>query len=247
MAHDEKDPVPPAGTLSAGQLQSLLKMEPKTLGAIQIVIGILILCLSASVLQIHEVHFTGDVALFLIVVIQVTLSGSVLVHSGRRPTLFWVKCVLVLHLISAAFATAALGLMSKHLPYRQDSYHCEHCRKLELHAVLLIDGILGTLVIFLVLELLICITAMLFGLSVLAAGGSQAPSQGPVYPQTRPPPVPAVPAVQATQAFPAAAAAEPSQQVAVVVTEPDSEQVEDISTPPTEPQVEPMESVATDP
>uniref|UniRef100_A0A3Q4MZD5 Si:dkey-81h8.1 n=1 Tax=Neolamprologus brichardi TaxID=32507 RepID=A0A3Q4MZD5_NEOBR len=56
--------------------------------AIQIVIGILILCLSASVLQVHEVHFTGDVALFLIVV---TVSGSVLVHSGRRPTLFWVS------------------------------------------------------------------------------------------------------------------------------------------------------------
>uniref|UniRef100_A0A3Q3ND74 Uncharacterized protein n=1 Tax=Mastacembelus armatus TaxID=205130 RepID=A0A3Q3ND74_9TELE len=56
--------------------------------AIQIIIGALILCLSASVLQIHEVHFTGDVALFLIVV---TLSGSVLIHSGRRPTLFWVS------------------------------------------------------------------------------------------------------------------------------------------------------------
>ncbi|XP_035489372.1 uncharacterized protein LOC118310500 isoform X3 [Scophthalmus maximus] len=222
--------------------------------AIQIIIGALILCLSASVLQIHEVHFTGDVALFLIVVIQVTLSGSVLVHSGRRPTLFWVKCMLVLHLISAAFATAALGLMSKHLPYRQDSYHCEHCHRLELHAVqhcfrkctglieqkckLLIDGILGTLVVFLVLELLICITAMLFGLSVLAAGGTQAPSQRPVYPQTRPPPVPAV--------QPAPAAAEPSQ-VSVVVTEPDSEQLEDISTPPTEPQVEPIESVKTEP
>uniref|UniRef100_A0AAZ1WYX0 Uncharacterized protein n=1 Tax=Oreochromis aureus TaxID=47969 RepID=A0AAZ1WYX0_OREAU len=239
MAHEEKNPLPPAGTLSEGQRQSLFKMEPKTLGAIQIVIGILILCLSASVLQVHEVHFTGDVALFLIVVIQVTVSGSVLVHSGRRPTLFWVKCVLVLHLISAAFATAALGLMSKHLPYRQDSYHCEHCRKLELHAVLLIDGILGTLVIFLVLELLICITAMLFGLSVLAAGGSQAPSERPVYPQTRPPPVPAMETVQAVQS--ARAAAEPTQ-VAVVVTEPDSEQVEDISTPPTEPQVEPIET-----
>ncbi|XP_031612490.1 uncharacterized protein LOC116333401 isoform X4 [Oreochromis aureus] len=237
MAHEEKNPLPPAGTLSEGQRQSLFKMEPKTLGAIQIVIGILILCLSASVLQVHEVHFTGDVALFLIVVIQV-------------------KCVLVLHLISAAFATAALGLMSKHLPYRQDSYHCEHCRKLELHAVqhcfrkctglieqkckLLIDGILGTLVIFLVLELLICITAMLFGLSVLAAGGSQAPSERPVYPQTRPPPVPAMETVQAVQS--ARAAAEPTQQVAVVVTEPDSEQVEDISTPPTEPQVEPIET-----
>lgn len=40
--------------------------------AIQIIIAALILCLSASVLQIHEVHFTGDVALFLVVVIQVS-------------------------------------------------------------------------------------------------------------------------------------------------------------------------------
>ncbi|KAM6974544.1 uncharacterized protein LKV04_016172 isoform 2-T2 [Tautogolabrus adspersus] len=255
MAQNDKDPMPPVGNLAPGQLQSLLKMEPKTLGAIQVVIGGLILCLSASVLQIHEVHFTGDVALFLIVVIQVTLSGSVLIHSGRRPTLFWVKCVLILHLISAAFATAALGLMSKHLPYRQDSYHCEHCRRLELHAVqhcfrkctglieqkckLLIDGILGTLVIFLVLELLICITAMLFGLSVLAAGGARSPSQRPVYPQSRPPPVPAVESVPAVYVAPAVA--EPSQ-VEVVVTEPDSDQMEDISTPPTEPQVEPIEA-----
>ncbi|KAK7898144.1 hypothetical protein WMY93_018997 [Mugilogobius chulae] len=168
--------------------------------------------------------------------------GSVLIHSARKPTLFWVKCVLVLHLVSAAFATAALGLMSKHLPYRQDSYHCEHCRRLELHAVqhcfrkctglieqkckLLIDGILGTLVIFLVLELLICITVMLFGLSVLAAGGRQAGSQRPAYPQTRPPATPAVTTVQATPPQ-----RSPSQvsQVAVVVTEADSEQVEDLS------------------
>ncbi|XP_041665564.1 uncharacterized protein LOC121524303 isoform X2 [Cheilinus undulatus] len=269
MSQNDKDPVPaPVGNLSPGQLQSLLKMEPKTLGAIQVVIGGLILCLSASVLQVHEVHFTGDVALFLIVVVEVTLSGSVLIHSARRPTLLWVKVVLILHLISAAFATAALGLMSKHLPYRQDSYHCEHCRRLELHAVqhcfrkctglieqkckLLIDGILCTLVIFLVLELLICITAMLFGLSVLAAGGTRTPSQRPTYPQSRPPHVTPVPTPQAAQPAPvvqaipavhvAPAAAEPSQ-VEVVVTEPDSDQVEDISTPPTEPQVEPIEAV----
>lgn len=256
---NDKDtvPVPVFRALSPGQLQSHLKMEPKTLGAIQLVIAALILCLSISVLNVHELHFYGDISLFLIVAVQVTVSGSVLIYSAIRPTLCWVKCVLVLHLISAAFATAALGLMSKHLPYRQDSYHCEHCRRLELHAVqhcfrkctgliemkckLLIDGILGTLVIFLVLELLICITVMLFGLSVLAAGGRQAGSQRPVYPQTRPPPAPTVSAAPATPLQHS-----PTQQVAVVVTEADSEQVEDLSTPPTEPQVEPIEVTTPD-
>ncbi|KAK0133555.1 hypothetical protein N1851_030927 [Merluccius polli] len=247
MGIDSQDPLPPTGNLNSGQVESYHKMEPKTLGAIQIIIGALILCLSASVLQIHEVHFTGDVALFLIVVIQVTLSGSVLVHSGRKPSLFWIKCVLVLHLISAAFATAALGLMSKHLPYRQDSYHCEHCRRLELHAVLLIDGILGTLVIFLVLELLICITAMLFGLSVLSAGGTQSMGQRPVYPQTQPPAAP-VHVTAAPTTLPVVPQVLPSgPQVAVVVTELESEQVEEeVTTPPTEPQVVPIEIISAD-
>uniref|UniRef100_A0A672G0V7 Uncharacterized protein n=1 Tax=Salarias fasciatus TaxID=181472 RepID=A0A672G0V7_SALFA len=93
MAEEEKDPKPVAGSLSDGQLRSHNKMEPKTLGAIQIVIGALILCLSASVLQIHEVHYTEDVYLFLVVV---TFSGSVLIHSGRRPKLFWVSWPLPL-------------------------------------------------------------------------------------------------------------------------------------------------------
>ncbi|XP_029519157.1 uncharacterized protein LOC115131515 isoform X4 [Oncorhynchus nerka] len=232
MGLKSQDPLPPTSNLTSGQVGSFQKVEPKTLGAVQIIIGCLVLCLSASVLQLHEIHFTGDVAVLLIVVLQLILSGSVLVHAGRKPSLFWVKCTLVLHLISAAFSTAALGLMSKHLPYRQDSYHCEHCRRLELHAVLLIDGIIGTLVIFLILELLICITAMLFGLSVLASSGGMQSSSGtqrPAYPQTRPPAGP--PAVQAA-----------ASQVAVVVTEPDSDQVEEVSTPPTDPQVEPIEA-----
>lgn len=46
-----------------------------------------------------------------------------------------VKATLVAHLVSAAFSTAVLGLLSRHLPYRQDTYHCEHCRRLEIYSV----------------------------------------------------------------------------------------------------------------
>uniref|UniRef100_A0A3P9LB21 Si:dkey-81h8.1 n=1 Tax=Oryzias latipes TaxID=8090 RepID=A0A3P9LB21_ORYLA len=88
MAQTDKDLIRDTDTLSEGQLQFHLKMEPKTLGAIQIVIGALILCLSISVLHIHEVHYKRDVALVLVVV---TSSGSVLIHSSRNPSLFWVS------------------------------------------------------------------------------------------------------------------------------------------------------------
>uniref|UniRef100_A0A3Q2YL45 Si:dkey-81h8.1 n=1 Tax=Hippocampus comes TaxID=109280 RepID=A0A3Q2YL45_HIPCM len=72
--------------LFSGSLMILDKMLFRF--AIQLVIAVLLLCLSMSVLRVHEIHFTADVALFLVVVI---LSGSVLIHSGRRPTLFWVS------------------------------------------------------------------------------------------------------------------------------------------------------------
>ncbi|TSK28310.1 hypothetical protein Baya_2497 [Bagarius yarrelli] len=59
---------------------------------------------------------------------------------------------------------------------------------------LLIDGLLATLVLFLVVELIICIVAILFGLSVLAKGGLHLPgvvhvsnvSGSPAPPQPRP-------------------------------------------------------------
>uniref|UniRef100_A0A667XIT4 Si:dkey-81h8.1 n=1 Tax=Myripristis murdjan TaxID=586833 RepID=A0A667XIT4_9TELE len=89
MGIDSMGPRTVVGSLSPGQLESYQRMEPKTLGAIQIIIGALILCLSASVLQIHEVHFTGDVALFLIVL----LIHCRLFH-GRSPSLFWVSLSL---------------------------------------------------------------------------------------------------------------------------------------------------------
>uniref|UniRef100_A0A671UG18 Si:dkey-81h8.1 n=1 Tax=Sparus aurata TaxID=8175 RepID=A0A671UG18_SPAAU len=102
MVQNDKDPVPAVGNLSPSQLLSLLKMEPKTLGAIQIIIGALILCLSASVLQIHEVHFTGDVPLngnhlfkMKLMDLDISFENFSYIYSacGRRPSLFWVSLI----------------------------------------------------------------------------------------------------------------------------------------------------------
>ncbi|KAJ8273620.1 hypothetical protein GJAV_G00103680 [Gymnothorax javanicus] len=224
MGIDSEDPLPPEGGLTTKQVRTFLKGEPKTLGGVQIIIGVLVFCLSITLL--HEpIHFTGDLAVLVVVSLQVILSGSAFVHAGRIPTLFWVKTSLVLNLVSAAFSTAALGLLSKHLPYRQDSYHCLHCYRVENYTLIIIDGVLGTLVLFLVLELVICITAMLYGLSVLSNGALQMTAGTRVV---------NVPRIQ-VQSQPQAPPHVPPQ---VVVQAPPPRP----ASPPSEPQVEPVET-----
>ena len=68
---------------------------------------------------------------------DLTLSLSLLLSLSLSlyTTVSQLKAMLVVHLVSLAFTTAALGLLSKNLPYRQTSYHCEHCRRLEIFTV----------------------------------------------------------------------------------------------------------------
>ncbi|KAF7686475.1 uncharacterized protein si:dkey-81h8.1 isoform X1 [Silurus meridionalis] len=256
MGTEYQAPPQPAANLTTRQVKTFQKMEPKALGSIQIIIAVLCLCLSISVLQIYyEVHFTPDLIVVVVIVVQILASGSILIHAGRFPSLFWVKATLAVHLVSAAFTTAALGLLSRHLPYRQDSYHCEHCRRLEIYAVqqycfkkcsnmiertckLLIDGFLTTLVLFLVVELIVCIVTVLFGLSVLTKGGLHLP--GVVQHIEGPPARPVLP-------HPEVAPAQVEVVEEVMVPEaahaPET-QLTEASTPPTEPQVEPIDSIA---
>ncbi|XP_064201496.1 membrane-spanning 4-domains subfamily A member 15-like isoform X1 [Anguilla rostrata] len=262
MGIDSEDPLPAEGALSTKQVRAFLKGEPKTLGAIQIIIGVLTLCLSVTLLQ-EPIHFLGDVKVLIVVFVQLTMSGSAFVHAGRKPSLFWVKTSLVLNLVSAAFSTAALGLLSKHVPYRQYSYHCEHCRKLENYTVIMIEGVVGTLILFLVLELLICITGMLYGLSVLANGalqlavGSHLLSRPQSQPADPPPPrdpepqvtagtrVVTIPNIQVQAPPQAPPQASPQAPPQVVVQAPPQVVVQAPSprpaSPPSEPQVEPVE------
>ncbi|XP_051519513.1 uncharacterized protein LOC127420925 isoform X1 [Myxocyprinus asiaticus] len=254
MGIESQGPTRPAGNLLPNQMRTFQNVEPKALGSIQIIIAVLCLCLSITILQLYEeVHFSPDVIVVVVIVVQLLVSGSILIHAGRFPSLFWVKATLVAHLVSAAFSTAVLGLLSRHLPYRQDTYHCEHCRRLEIYAVqqhcykkctytvernckLLIDGFLATLVLFLVVELTICIVTILFGLSALAKGGLQLPGFG-----------------QHSALFQPEAATPNQPQVEVMVSEvepmperepePKSEPTEEIPSPPTEPQVAPIDSI----
>lgn len=48
------------------------------------------------------------------------------------PLFLQITAMLVFHLVSLAISIAAIAMLSNHLPYRQNMYHCEHCSELEL-------------------------------------------------------------------------------------------------------------------
>ncbi|XP_028819980.1 uncharacterized protein LOC114770325 [Denticeps clupeoides] len=247
MAADLQNPTP--GSLSRRQLKTYGRMEPKTLGVVQVLIGILTLCLSVSVLMVYELtlySFIFEIILLLVAVAQLIVSGLILIFSGIWPSLSWVKATLVVHLISLGFTTAAVALLSQHLPYRQDTYHCDHCRQQEIEVAqqhcfkkctytveknckYVIDGLLSTLLLFLVIELLICIAAILVGVRILVMGRAQ---PGAVQPAV---------GVETLDEVAEAAAS----QVEVVVAEVAEVELEGPFegklTPPMEPQVEPVE------
>ncbi|XP_063042246.1 uncharacterized protein LOC134436826 [Engraulis encrasicolus] len=257
MGLDSQTPSPPTGDLKVQQVHTYLRLEPKLLGAIQLLIGVLTLCLSSNLLQIRELHFRTDIVILLLISLEIIVSGSILIVTGLKPTLLWLKSMLGVHLVSLAFTTAALGLLSKNLPFRQLSYHCEHCRRFEIFSVVssddtvdrgtriavtriefynaefrgsqvLIDGILGTLVLFLIVEFVICIVCILFGLSVLGELDIQLPG------------VPQILTTPPAQAQPVTATPTQTPQVSVVVTEPTPEAV---PTPSPEPVPEPVRPV----
>uniref|UniRef100_A0A671N4V8 Uncharacterized protein n=1 Tax=Sinocyclocheilus anshuiensis TaxID=1608454 RepID=A0A671N4V8_9TELE len=92
MGIESQGPTRPAGNLTPKQVKTFQKVEPKALGSIQIIIAVLCLCLSITILQLYEeVHFSPDVIVVVVIVVQLLVSGSILIHAGRFPSLFWVS------------------------------------------------------------------------------------------------------------------------------------------------------------
>uniref|UniRef100_A0A4W4HBX5 Uncharacterized protein n=1 Tax=Electrophorus electricus TaxID=8005 RepID=A0A4W4HBX5_ELEEL len=92
MGIESQGPVRLIGKLTPVQVKIFQKVEPKALGSVQIIIAVLCLCLSVCILQIRdEIHFSPDLIVVVVIVVQLLGSGSILIHAGRFPSLFWVS------------------------------------------------------------------------------------------------------------------------------------------------------------
>ncbi|XP_055067033.1 uncharacterized protein [Misgurnus anguillicaudatus] len=165
------------------QIKAFKKAEPKTLGAVQIVIGFFTVILSTIVYKLHY-HIQREIIILIINGAQLVITGIILVHTGRRPSKRLVLTTIVLQLLTAAFDVVGFGLMARHIPFRGESYYyrdTEWCCD-PLHSVwaccgegerggqkeFLVNGILGTLIGVLVLACIIGLVVSLFGVYSLS-------------------------------------------------------------------------------
>ncbi|XP_039506718.1 uncharacterized protein si:dkey-7j14.5 isoform X1 [Pimephales promelas] len=170
-------------SLYVSQIKAFKSAEPKTLGAIEIVIGVLTVILSSVVYKLHY-HIQREIIILIINGAQLVVTGVLLVHTGRKPTKCLVLTTIVLQLLTAAFDIVGFGLMARHIPFRGESYYyrdTEWCCD-PLHSVwaccgegekgghkeFLVNGILGTLIGFLVLACIIGLVVSLFGVYALS-------------------------------------------------------------------------------
>ncbi|KAG9276653.1 uncharacterized protein si:dkey-7j14.5 isoform X1 [Astyanax mexicanus] len=170
-------------SLYPSQMKAFKSAEPKTLGAVEMIIGTLTVILSTIVYKLHY-HIQREIIILIINGAQLLITGIVLVHAGRKPTKCLVGTNIVLQLLTAAFDIVGFGLMARHIPFRGESYYyrdTEWCCD-PLHSVwaccgegergghkeFLVNGILCTLIGCLVLACIIGLVVALFGVYALS-------------------------------------------------------------------------------
>ncbi|XP_026795844.1 uncharacterized protein si:dkey-7j14.5 isoform X3 [Pangasianodon hypophthalmus] len=147
-------------SLYPSQIKAFKSSEPKTLGAVEIIIGLLTVTLSTIVYKLHY-HIQREVIILIVNGAQLMLTGIVLVHTGRRPSKCLVGTTIVLQLLTAAFDIVGFGLIARHIPFRGESYYYRDTE-------FLVNGILGTLIGSLVLVCIIGLVVALFGVYALS-------------------------------------------------------------------------------
>ncbi|XP_026855771.1 uncharacterized protein si:dkey-7j14.5 isoform X1 [Electrophorus electricus] len=170
-------------SLYASQIKAFKSAEPKTLGAVEIIIGALTVTLSTVVYKLHY-HIQREIIILIVNGAQLIITGILLVHAGRRPSKCLVGTNIVLQLVTAAFDIVGFGLIARQLPFRGESYYyrdtewccdprhsvwncCGEGEK-EGHKEFLVNGILGTLIGSLVLACIIGLVVALLGVYALS-------------------------------------------------------------------------------
>ncbi|RXN20325.1 nucleoside diphosphate-linked moiety X motif 17 isoform X2 [Labeo rohita] len=128
--------------------------------AIEIVIGVFTVILSSIVYKLHY-HIQREIIILIVNGAQLVITGVVLVHTGRKPSKCLVLTTIVLQLLTAAFDIVGFGLMARHIPFRGESYYYRDTE-------FLVNGILVTLIGFLVLACVIGLAVSLFGVYALS-------------------------------------------------------------------------------
>ncbi|XP_022529308.1 uncharacterized protein si:dkey-7j14.5 isoform X2 [Astyanax mexicanus] len=147
-------------SLYPSQMKAFKSAEPKTLGAVEMIIGTLTVILSTIVYKLHY-HIQREIIILIINGAQLLITGIVLVHAGRKPTKCLVGTNIVLQLLTAAFDIVGFGLMARHIPFRGESYYYRDTE-------FLVNGILCTLIGCLVLACIIGLVVALFGVYALS-------------------------------------------------------------------------------
>ncbi|KAF4102860.1 uncharacterized protein si:dkey-7j14.5 isoform X2 [Onychostoma macrolepis] len=147
-------------SLYASQIKAFKSAEPKTLGAIEIIFGVFTVILSSIVYKLHY-HIQREIIILIVNGAQLVITGVVLVHTGRKPSKCLVLTTIVLQLLTAAFDIVGFGLMARHIPFRGESYYYRDTE-------FLVNGILVTLIGFLVLACVIGLVVSLFGVYALS-------------------------------------------------------------------------------
>ncbi|XP_026855772.1 uncharacterized protein si:dkey-7j14.5 isoform X2 [Electrophorus electricus] len=147
-------------SLYASQIKAFKSAEPKTLGAVEIIIGALTVTLSTVVYKLHY-HIQREIIILIVNGAQLIITGILLVHAGRRPSKCLVGTNIVLQLVTAAFDIVGFGLIARQLPFRGESYYYRDTE-------FLVNGILGTLIGSLVLACIIGLVVALLGVYALS-------------------------------------------------------------------------------
>ncbi|XP_052435608.1 uncharacterized protein si:dkey-7j14.5 [Carassius gibelio] len=149
-------------SLYSSQIKTFKSAEPKTLGAMEIIIGMFTVILSSIVFKLHY-HIQREIIVLIVNGAQLVITGVVLVHTGRRPSKCLVLTTTVLQLLTAVFDVVGFGLIARYIPFRGESYFYRDTE-------FLANGILVTLIGFLVLACVIGLLVSFFGVYALSVG-----------------------------------------------------------------------------